>query len=353
MKKKDKNRTLLLVFSIFIIGIIIFIGYYLIKQNNQKDNSLEKVKVQAGWLLNGEFANICSAIVNGEYEKEGLDVEMIPGGPTGASFTLATNSVAQNPDITLGVEGDLVPLLRGRTKQNESEQLKVKAFASFWNENPFGFIVKKDSGLDSLKDFANKKPNGEKYKIGVTADSVIQYAIAKYIGIDVDNLNIVIVGFDATPFLTGQVDALAGYWTTQAYEVEKAGIDYKFLSASELPGFNQPSMIAIATEDTLKNKKQTLVKWLRATQRGSKFVIENPEIAAKHILDKRCGGPNFNETQELWLIKKSLPLFDKQSLGSLSKSQVMGFAKAYFNLGQIPRLPKSEELIDFSILNSL
>ena len=39
---------------------------------------LEKVKVQAGWLLNGEFANVCAAIVNGYYKDSGLDVEMIP-----------------------------------------------------------------------------------------------------------------------------------------------------------------------------------------------------------------------------------------------------------------------------------
>jgi hypothetical protein len=69
-----------------------------------------------------------------------------------------------------------------------------------------------------------------------------------------------LVGFDTTRLLTRQVDALAGYWTTQVYIVEKAGILYKFLNASELPGWNQQSMVAIATDQKLQNKKDVLAR---------------------------------------------------------------------------------------------
>lgn len=315
--------------------------------------SLEKVKVQAGWLLNGEFANICASVVNGYYKDEGLDVEMVPGGPSGASFTIATNAIAQDPSLTIGVDGDVVPLLRGITKESESEKLRVKAFAAFWNDNPYGFMVRKDSGITSIKDFAKRKPGGSKYKIGVTADSVIQYAIADYIGIPVKDLDIVIVGFDATPFLTGEVDALAGYWTTQAYEAEKAGIPYAFLNSSEIPGFKQPSMVAVATDKTLKEKPDVLVRWLRATIKGTKFVEGNPEVTGKFILDDRCGGKTFNVEQETWLIKKSLPLFDQEKIGWIYNEQIMGFANAYYALRQIPRVPEQSEVIDYSILGKL
>ena len=350
---------------IIIIGavllVVVAVGIYKIKKQstvNEKNignyqKELKRVKIQAGWLLNGEFANICASIVNGYYREEGLDVEMIPGGPSGASFTVATNAVAQDPDLTLGVDGDIIPLLRGVTKESENERLKVRAFAAFWNDNPYGFMVRKDSGISSIKDFAKRKPDGTKYKIGVTADSIIQYAISDYIGVPVSDLDIVIVGFDATPFLTGQVDALAGYWTTQAYEVEKAGIPYNFLSSSEIPGFKQPSMIAIATEKTLAEKQDILTSWLRATIKGTKFIEENPEIAGKYILDDRCGGSNFNLEQETWLIKKSLPLFDQNKIGWIYNEQIMNFANTYYKLKQIPSVPKENELVDYSILKNI
>jgi len=341
--------------TIFIVAAIVIASGGLIAQQmtTKEGKPLTKVKVQAGWLLNGEFANVCSAIVNGDYTKEGLDVQLLPGGPSGASFTVATDAVAQNNDLTLGIDGDLVPLVRGVTKEKESERFQVKAFASFWNENPYGFIVRSDSNLKSLKDFAKKKPNGQKYKIGVTADAVIQGAIAQYAGVKESDIQWVTVGFDATPFLSDQVDALASYWTTQAYEVQKAGIDYRFLSASELPGFNQPSMIAVASNQTLKNKPDVLEKWLRATIKGTEAVRQDPDKAAEQILDNRCGGPTFNKDQEAWLIKKSVPLFDKDKQGFLYSNQVLDFAQAYKNINQIPRVPSKDEIMDFSILDRI
>ncbi len=346
------------IFPIVILIVIIgAVGFFISRPKtaiNTEQKKLDKLTVQAGWLLNGEFANVCSAIVNDYYKDEGLEVELVPGGPTGGSFIIATNAVAQNPDLDIAIDGDIVPLLRGVTKESPTEQLKMKAFAAFWNENPYGFIVKKDSGITSLKDLALKiKPDGTKYKIGVTADSVIQNAIASYANVSVKDLNLETVGFDASAFLSGQVDALASYWTTQAYEVEKAGIEYKFLNASELPGFNQPSMVALASDKTLQDKHDQLVKWLKATIKGSQFVVSNPAKAAEMITDNRCGGSNFDVTQEKWLIEKSTPLFDKNKIGWVYDNQITGFADAYYKLGQIPRNPSVDELLDYSVLNSI
>lgn len=349
-----KNLWIIAVIVI-VIGLVSFWGYQNYQQiDTGEPKQLDELKVQAGWLLNGEFANVCSAIINGYYEDEGLDVELIPGGPTGASFIIATNAVAQDEDLDIAIDGDIIPLLRGVTKESETEQLKMKAFAAFWNENPFGFIVRKDSGITSLQDFALKtKDDGSKIRVGVTADSVIQYAIADYANVNVEDLNLITVGYDASSFLADQVDALAAYWTTQAYEVEKAGIDYNFLSASELPGFSQPSMVAIARDEVLKNKSDQLTRWLRATIKGSEFVIDNPGDAAQQILDPRCGGPNFEVVQEQWLIEKSIPIFDKKKIGWIYEDQILDFAAAYNNLDQIPSIPEADEVLDYSILNQV
>ncbi|MDX9970696.1 MAG: ABC transporter substrate-binding protein [Candidatus Gracilibacteria bacterium] len=347
MKNIKKTSTIYLFLAILTLSSCTNINY------EKKTDNIQKIKVQAGWLLNGEFANICSAITEGFYENEGLDVELIPGGPSGAMNIIPSTVIAQDNSILIGIENDLIPIVRGITKENESEKLKIKAFATFWNDNPYGFIVNKDSGIKSLKDFSLTKPNGNKIKIGVTAESVAPNAIAKTIGIDVKDLNLSIVGYDATPFLTGQVDALAAYWTTQVYEVEKAGIKYDFLPASELEAFNQPSMVAIATDSTLKNNKQTLVKWLKATVKGTEFVIKNPEKAAKNILDNRCGGNKFIYEQELWLINRSIPLFESKQIGKFNKTQVLNFLNAYYQLDQIPYIPQYEEIVDTSILESM
>lgn len=352
-----KNKRIISISFVVLLLVVVLLVLFVNKKDNAKNTpgaKLEKVRVQAGWILNGEFANICSAIVEGYYKDEGLDVELVPGGPSGASFIIATNALAQDKSIDIAVDGDIVPLLRGVTKEREEEQIKTKAFAAFWQENPFGFIVRADSGINNFLDLATKtKANGKKYKIGVTADSVAQFAIAKYASTSVDKLNLTTIGFDASPFISGQVDALAAYWTTQAYEVEKAGIKYNFLSYGDIPGFSQPSMVAIAREETLRDKSEMLVKWLRATIKGSQFVVANPEKAADYIVSEACGGRALDREQELWLIKKSLPLFGKDKIGNLDGNQISNFAKSYAGLGQIPYAPSLEAMADFNILNKI
>jgi len=351
-----KSRSLFVVISIlFAVYILVSLVLKSVKNNRIETSNIEKDKlnVQAGWVLNGEFANVCSAIIRGFYDQENLEVRLIPGGPSGAKFIVATTAVAQDPNLDIGIDGDLVPLVRGTAKENESERLKTKAFASFWNKNPYGFLVREDSGIKSLRDFAKLKADGSRVKVGVASDFVLQTVMARYAGVRVDDFDFVTVGFDATPLIAGQVDAIAGYWTTQAYEIEKAGIPYKFLSVGELPGFEQPSMIAVATEATLKNKRPQLIKWLRATIRGSRFVIENPELAANDILDSRCGGKGFDLEQETWLISKSVPLFNKDKIGSMDIETIEKFTDAYHNLGQIPFVPNINSYIDLSILSDL
>jgi len=346
-----KKTTISLVVA---VTLVLVISTTLISRKGKEvpPNNLEKVRVQAGWILNGEFANICSAIGEGYYADEGLDVELIPGGPTGASFIIATNVLAQDESIDIAVDGDIVPLLRGITKDREEERMKVKAFAAFWQDHPYGFMVRKDSGISNFIDLATKrKADGSQYKIGITADSVSQYAIAKYAKISVDSLNLTTVGFDASPFLLGQVDALSSFWTTQAYEVEKAGIEYNFLNYSEIPGFSQPSMVAIAREETLRKKPELLAKWLKATIKGSEFVKSNPDKARDYVLSDKCGGPSLDSDQELWIIKKSLPLFGDE-IGIINKEQILNFAKSYNDLGQIPFVPEISEIVDESIISA-
>lgn len=341
---------------ILVLIIIILVAFFVLWGKKQKENNktLEKVRVQAGWILNAEFANICSAIKEGYYEEEGLDVELVPGGPTGASFVVATNALVQDKSIDIAVDGDIIPLLRGVTNEREEEKIRAKIFSVFWRENPFGFMVRKDSGINNFYDLVNnRKSDGSKYKIGITADSVAQFAIANHVGVPVSELDLTTVGFDASPFLLNQVDALASFWTTQAYEVEKAGIDYNFLSFGDIPGFSQPSMVAIARDETIKEKPEMLKKWLRATIKGSEFSVNNPEKAAEYVLSDACGGKVLDSNQELWIIKKSIPLFGNDNIGNINVNQILDFSKAYYNLGQISSIPSKDDIIDMSILEKV
>jgi NitT/TauT family transport system substrate-binding protein len=316
--------------------------------------NLQKVVVQVGWILNGGIAPECAAIVKGYYAEQGMDVELRPGGPSGSSYLVSTLMLSQQSDIDIAVDSDIVTLVQGRA---QPDPLRVKLIGAFWQDIPAGMIVRESSGLKSLKDLAGKRPDGQRWIIGATPGTFLLDPLADYIGVPRPQMNIVQTGFDAAPLLAGQVDALFGFWTTQAYELEKAKIPWKFLPISEMPGWSQPSYNVFARDDTIKQHPDLLVRWMRATIKGAKYVVDSPDEAGRMIPDKRCGGPQTDVTQETWLIKQSLPLYkfagSYDRVGSVNPRQVTSFADSFYRYKNIPRALTAEELMDLSIIDKV
>jgi ABC-type nitrate/sulfonate/bicarbonate transport system substrate-binding protein len=341
------------------VALLAIAGFVLaILQFNNKDvnRNLDRIVVQASWLPNGEFSFVCSAIVEGYYEEEGLDVELRAGGPA-ISFARSSTILAQEEDVFVSIESVLTEFVEGKARSEESDQLRVKAISAFWQDNPLGFLVREEGPADLEELFMGSKPDGSPWVIGATPDAILMEAIANHYGVSYDDLEIVTTSYDATAFLAGQVDALWGFWTTQAYEAEVADIPYRFLSLSKVPGLEQPSMIVLTREDILNNNPDILERWLRASIRGAEFTLNNPEAAAQNILDQRCGGADYDYDQELWLINRSLPLLEPNDssgcIGYIDPETVISWTDTYLGITQNPHSPSDEELIDFSILERI
>ena len=59
-----------------------------------KAASLTKLSYQLGWIPNAEFAGTWIALDKGYYKKAGLDVTVIPGGPTTAPIAVVESGTA-------------------------------------------------------------------------------------------------------------------------------------------------------------------------------------------------------------------------------------------------------------------
>ncbi len=325
-------------------------------QSDTQGAKTDTLVVQASWLADGEVSSICSAIVEGFYREEGLDVELRPGGPA-ISFAYSSTILAQDEDVFVSIESALTEFVEGMARPGESGQLGVKAIGALWQDNPLGFLVHEDGPSSLAELFTGARPDGSPWVIGATPDAGLIEAIASHLGVSYDDLGIVTTGYDAAALLDGRVDALWAFWTTQAYEIEKAGIPYRFLSLSEIPGLSQPSMIVLTREDILRDKKDVLVRWFRATIRGAVFTVEDPERAAMSILDERCGGPDLDYDEELWLIRQSLPLYEYRNaldyVGYLDPEIVMSWTRTYLGIANNQNIPDAETLMDFSILEAI
>jgi NitT/TauT family transport system substrate-binding protein len=343
-----RGRTALLVTTTLLLALSACAD----PKTDQAGGTPTKVVVQYGWLLDGGSAPACTALVKGYYERAGLDVTLKPGGPVAATFLNATNAVATNSAIDIAVDNDLVTLIEGRSSKPDA--YNVHAFGTLWQESPLGFIVREDSGITSLKDLARPKANGKKPVIGSTPGAPIFKALADYAGVTVADLNITNIGGDASPLIAGKIDALLGFSTNQAVAVEKAGIPYRFLPVSELPGFTQPVYVALARDEVLRRSPDLLSRWLRATVDGAREVIRDPKAAASHLLDRRCGGPTLKVDQQQTLIEKTLPYMKYQGsydkLGQMNVEMIKTFIGAYCAAAGLSKVPDVGEIVDTSIV---
>jgi len=315
------------------------------------DSDLTKIVVQTSWNLCAEFAPITAAILNGYYKDEGIEVELREGGVQGLNFLEGTVLLSQDNSIDIAIANDMFAQILAK----DQGDFYVKTIGALWQINPMGLLVRTDSGI---KDFSDIK-NHPGFKIGLAGDDWTIRALADYIGVEISHFNHIIVGNDAAAFLSGQVDGLVCFWTTQVYQVEKAGIDYQFIPLSNIEGYSNPSLVFQAREDTINENPEIIERFLRATIRGITYCIENPDAAAETVINKQFGTEDLDLEHEKWMLNKALgmKLFDfipdRTQYLNIDTNQVRNYLEFLFDYGAVKNRISIDEVIDFTFIDKL
>src|SRR5208337_820764 len=157
--------------------------------------ALDKVKFGTNWLADPEAGGFYQAVADGTYEKYGLDVTIIPGGPqqNGALMLLFGNF--------LSVEGKL-PLI---------------AVAADFQKSPQIFMSHPGVGLDKWEDLPNAKP------VYVGAGAIQTFYAWLRLAYGFKDENIKPYNFNSAPFIVSKNAIQQGYVTAEPYEIEKQG----------------------------------------------------------------------------------------------------------------------------------
>lgn len=301
---------------------------------------LKRVSVQLGWIKNAEFAGLFVADQRGWFAQEGLDVTFISGG----AGIDPINIVRANPSY-LGVVASSGALINA-----VSRGAKLKALAAYYQKHPNCFLMVDDSPIKSYKDFEGRRigvqPEGEHYL----------QALAAAHGLQMSKIQVVRVGFDPTPLLTGQLDAYMAWIINQPYRLEKAGKKWRALLLADNPGLNFYAMLPFATDQMIKEQPDVIEGFLRASLRGWQSVIENPDEAARITVEKYLPGADLDA--EKWLLKHANPITvsddtKKYGLGWMDLKVWEAGRDTLHKYKQIERAPDVAELVDLSFLKKL
>jgi NitT/TauT family transport system substrate-binding protein len=295
------------------------------------------INMQLGWLVGGNQLGEVVAKHLGYFEEEKLDLAIQPGGPSidgiaiVASGRFEVGQVSSSPSLMLAA----------------SQSIPVKSFATNVQKHPYAFFSLPANPIKSPKDMVGKK-------IGIQATGkVLLSALLKKHAIPEADVEVVVIGADMTPLLTGQVHAVTG-WLSNTTALSVLGPDRIAMTLWD-QGVQLYASPYYATSETIEKDPEMLAGFLRATGKGWEYAKANTEAAVDLLIKEY---PNLVRDDE---IAAANVMFERIFTEATAKSGWGTFDPAiwqsqidlYDSLGQFSAgAPKVEAVMTTAILDA-
>jgi len=297
------------------------------------------VNMQLGWLLSGnQIGEVCAKQL-GYYDQEGIEMRLQAGGPNidGVAVVAAgryeVGQVSSSPSLMLAA----------------SQDIPVVCFAAGLQEHPYAFFSLKKNPIREPKDLVGKK-------VGIQATGVIllKALLAKNKIPDKD-VQIVTLGADMSPVLTGQVDCVTG-WLTNTTAIKVLGSDMVAMRLWDT-GVRLYALPYYATANSIKTRGDILAKYLRASAKGWEFAYQpaNRDKAVELLVKEF---PNLKASDERESLDTQLkfgfsPRTKTEGWGAMDPAIWQDQISLYAELGQFSkRVPKLEDVMTLDVLKA-
>ncbi|MCB1340565.1 MAG: ABC transporter substrate-binding protein [Pseudooceanicola sp.] len=295
------------------------------------------IRLQLGWLASNGILGEVMADKLGYFAEEGLALEIVPGGPNidgvAAVASGANNfgSISSSPSLMLA----------------RAAGLPIKCVAAGYQKHPFTYFSLTDNPIKTPQDMIGKK-------IGTqgTAQILLRALLAKN-GIAEDQVEVVVMGGDMAPLMTGQVQAVTG-WQTNTAALSILGdkrVDLMLWDA----GIQLYANPYYTTDAMLDEHSDKVAAAIRAISRGWGAVMADPEAGVDALVERY---PNLDKAAEMQAVPLVLgfsfnELTRANGWGQMSADNWQAQIDAYDALGQFANgAPKLEDLVTMEILEA-
>lgn len=298
----------------------------------------DKVSVRLKWFSTVRNAGFDLAVAKGFYKEETLEVAVNPGGPG----IKAVNTVAAGSD-TFGVVG-LDQVLIAHEKG-----LYLVALMAHFQKSPTVWLVKKDSGIRGFEDFA-----GKRVEVTYGSSTESEYAaVLRKLGIDRKKVIEVPRPKDMSLFLAGRTDVHVTFMIDGPYLARKAGADVNLITPDRY-GVDFYSDVIFARKDLVDKNPDLVRRFIRATVKGYKYLIEHPEEAVEVALKI---SKELDRQQQLDEAKANNALMqgpdtERHGLGWINKTRVQQQRDVMAEQGLLKQAVPVEEVVNTSFLEA-
>lgn len=242
------------------------------KKEEKSADGGEKVTVVLDWTPNTNHTGLYTALENGYYKDQGLDVEIVQPPEGGAASLVASGKA----DFGISYQEEVT------YAKTSEDPLPIKAIAAVIQHNSSGFASPKDKNIKSPKDFEGKIYGGW----GSESETAAIKAVMEKTGADFDKVTIADIGQD--DFFTATTNSVDFAWIYEGWDVVQAklkGFDLNFIPMNQFDKrLDYYTPVIISNETLLSDNPELAKKFMKATTEGYQFAIDNPEEAAKILV---------------------------------------------------------------------
>lgn len=258
---------------------------------DKKEKSLEKVSVVLDWTPNTNHTGLYVAKEKGYFEQEGLDVEIVKPGETGADQLVASGK----SEFGVGYQEGIT--------QARIQGVPIVSIAAIIQHNTSGFASPVEKNIKTPKDFEGKTYGGW----GSPVEKSVISSLMKKENADVNKVKIVNIG--DTDFFTAvkkDIDFAWIYYGWTGVEAELRGEKLNMVYLTDYSKNLDYYTPVLTTNETMISKKPEIVKaFVNAASKGYQFAIKNPKEAADILIKAEPDlDPELVKKSQEWLASK-------------------------------------------------
>ncbi len=282
---------------------------------------LKKITLQLSWFDQFQFAGYYMAKEKGFYEEMGLDVEIRP-----FEFGINVSSEVDEKRVDFAVDRETLILEKVAGK-------KLVTLYALFQESPLILLSKKDSNINEIQDFENKR-------IMTTIDDAGEVSVKAMItskGLKTENLNFINHTHNIMDLVNDNTDVISAYLSKTPYDLQKMSIEYNVFNPKDY-AFDMYSDFLFTHEDKVKNDLNTVLAFKEASLKGWEYAYSNIEETASYMFN------NFN-SQKIPLealifegkVLKKLSYVDSNNLGEIKPEKIQRIYDLYNVMGLTPK----------------
>ena len=298
---------------------------------------LKKVTLQLSWLDQFQFAGYYMAKEKGFYEELGLDVEIKP-------FNFDINIPKDVNDGKLDFAVGRETLILEKIKNPN-----IVALYALFQSTPLILMSTKESGINSINDFSNKK-------IMTTLDDVSEVSLKAMVSsnkIKPENLTFLKHTHNIDDLINKNTDVISAYISKSPYVLEKKGVEFNIFDPKKY-GFDMYSDLLYTNQNLITYDLNTVLLFKKASLKGWEYAYSNMEESVDLIL-KNYNSQKLEKKELLYEANelKKLSYFKTPNLGEIRKDKIQRIYDLYNVMGLVPTPIDLENFVfDINNLNN-